>query len=223
MDDACSVEVVSPYLSEEVNLKKRTPFHAQWEIFKIRSWRFLAHHPTCSRYHNHFYKIGSFHFCIGCSMLYSSILLYLILFLAVRPVFRDNVWVISTIPFAGFGLAIIHKIFRIKNKWIKGVFRFSAGFGVGAYCGLLIEILFIPKRWWIAIILAVILLLGNQMYGLSRGYNANRRECIDCPLNAQEPKCNPDKNTNIRVRKIYAIIEEELEKARKQTKSTQKD
>lgn len=213
-------KIVTPYLSEDISLKKKTPFHAQWEIFKIRSWKFLAHHPTCSRYNNHSFKIRSFHFCIGCSMIYSSIILYLILYLALPSVFRFNVWVTSILPFAGFGFAIIHRLLKVKNKWLKAFSRFTAGFGIGAYGALMIQTLFIPKRWWLALILAVLLLLGNQLYGISRGPNANRKKCTNCPLRTQEPTCNPDRNTNIRVRKVYAIVEEELQKTKDRVKKS---
>jgi len=156
-------------------------------------------------------------------MIYSALLLYLILFLTVPSVFRFNVWVISILPFAGFGLAIFHRLLKLKNKWIKAFSRFTAGFGIGAYCALMIQTLFIPRWWWIALILAVLLLLGNQMYGISRGPNANRSKCANCPLRIQEPSCNPDRNTNIKVRKIYAIVEEELQKAKDRIKKPVKN
>jgi len=206
-----SEPIMSPYLSEEVNLKKRTPFHAQWEIFKIRSWRFLAHHPTCSEYKNHYFSFGPIHVCIGCFSIYSAILSYLILFLTIPNVFRYNPWVMSILPFAGFGLAIFHLIFKIKNKWIKAFFRFTAGFGIAAYGALAIATFTETNQWWWGIILLVLLFAGNQLYGMSRGRAANRNKCLECPLREAEPPCLPEKNTNIRVRKIYAIVEEELQ------------
>ena len=90
--------ISSPYLSEEVVLKKRTPFHAQWEIFKIRAWRFLTHHPACSEYKNHYFSIGPLNLCIGCFSIYSAILSYLVLFLTVPSVFRFNPYVMSILP-----------------------------------------------------------------------------------------------------------------------------
>jgi len=217
-----SEEIISPYLTEEVTLKKKTPFHAQLEILRLKEWHFLAHHPTCSRYADHYFTIGKAHFCIGCSMIYSAILLYAILFFAVPTIFRYNGWVIASIPFAGFGLAIIHRLLRLKIKWLKAIFRFIAGFGIGAYWALVIQTFFIPKKWWIAFILILLFFLGNQMYGISRGPGANRKMCRTCPLQEQEPKCDPDRNTNLRIRKVYAIVEEELDKAKQkmQKKST---
>lgn len=220
--------ISSPYLSEEVNLKKRTPFHAQWEIFKIRSWRFLTHHPSCSEYKNHYFSFGPLNLCIGCFSIYSAILSYLILFLTIPSVFRFNPYVMSILPFAGFGLAIIHLIFKIKNKWIKAFFRFAAGFGIAAYGALAIATFTELKQWWLGIILLVILLAGNQLYGVSRGRAANRKECEDCPLHKADPQCLPEKNTNIKVRKIYAIIEEELKvlqekRDKKKAESEQED
>jgi len=204
--------ISSPYLTEEINLKKRTPFHAQWEIFKIRSWRSLAHHPTCSEYKDHYFSIGPLNLCIGCFSIYLAILSYLVLFLTVPSVFRFNPFVISILPFAGFGLAIFHLIFKVKNKWVKAIFRFTAGFGIGAYGALAIATFTEISQWWWGIVLLVILLAGNQTYGMSRGRTANRQICLDCPLREADPPCQPEKNTNIKVRKIYAIIEEELQK-----------
>jgi len=206
-------EIQSPYLSEEVLLKKRTPFQAQMAIFKLRSWKFLAHHPMCSEYEDHFFRVGEVAFCIGCSMIHSAIALYTVLFFALPSVFRYNYWVTASLPFAGFGIAIIHKLIHLKNKWLKAFSRFVAGFGIGAYFALIIQTFFVPKKWWLGLILLVLLFLGNQLYGISRGPMANRKKCQTCPL-GQEGLCDPERNTNIRVRKVYAIIEEELEKAR---------
>lgn len=208
-------EIKSPYLSEEVYLKKRTPFHAQVAIFKLRAWKFLAHHPMCSEYEDHFFRIGEFGFCIGCSMIYSAIFIYAVLFFAVPTIFRYNYWVTSSLPFAGFGLAIIHRLIGLKNKWTKAFSRFVSGFGIGAYLALIIQTFFIPHRWWLGLILFALLFLGNQLYGISRGRNANREKCRTCPLHLNN-SCDPERNTNIRVRKVYAIVEEELEKAQQQ-------
>ncbi|NHJ31872.1 MAG: hypothetical protein FK732_03325 [Asgard group archaeon] len=218
-------EIISPYLTEEVNLKKRTPFHAQWEIFKIKSWRFLTHHPTCSRYKNHYFSFGPIHVCIGCFSIYSAILTYLVLFLTVPSVFRYNIYVLSILPFVGIFISIYHLIFKVKNKWIKGLFRFIVGFGNSTYAALAIAVFTETSKWWWGIIILVTLFLGNQLYGMSRGKAANRKLCDDCPLSKADPPCRPEGNTNIKIRKVYAIIEEELqllqEKANKKKESTQ--
>lgn len=205
-----SVGIYSPYFSEEVELTKKTPFHAMWAILKIRAWRVFGHHPACSQYENHYFKIGGIPFCIGCSSIYSALILYTILFFSLPQIFRYNPYVISILPFAGFGLAIFHLFLKLKNKWIKAFFRFVAGFGIGAYCAIIIAV---PK-WWVRIILAVLILAGNQFYGLSRGKNANTRACSNCPLSHANPPCRPIRNTNIKVRKIHKIVEEELQKTR---------
>lgn len=220
MGDEKQEEIKTPYLSEEVTLKKRTPFHAQMAIFKLRSWKFLAHHPICSQYENHYFRIGDLCFCIGCTMIYSALILYTILFFTIPAVFRFNPWVIASLPFAGFALAIIHRVFRIKNKWLKAFFRFVAGFGIGAYFAVIIQTFFVKKWWWIGFILLALLILGNQLYGISRGPNANRKKCHSCPMREIDPACNPDRNTNIRVRKVYKIVEEELKKYEQQSKKT---
>ena len=89
MCDECSEKIFSPYMTEEVPLKKRTPFHAQLAIFRLKSWKMLAHHPTCSRYSDHYFRVGKISFCVGCSMIYSAVILYAILFFAVPAILWD--------------------------------------------------------------------------------------------------------------------------------------
>ncbi|MFW9924181.1 MAG: hypothetical protein ACFFDW_12930, partial [Candidatus Thorarchaeota archaeon] len=206
-------------ISEEVELSKKTPFHAMWTIIKIRSWRIFGHHPACNQYKNHYFSIGPINFCIGCTSIYTALILYTILFFVAPSVFRYNVYVITILPFAGFGLAIIHVFLNFNNKWIKAFFRFTAGFGIGAY----IAIIIVVPSWWVRIVLAALLLGGNQFYGLSRGRNKNRNKCPDCPLSQADPPCRPIHNTNVKVRKVYQIIQEELQKSKNRVKTPKSD
>ncbi|MHA1435087.1 MAG: hypothetical protein ACTSO7_14695 [Candidatus Heimdallarchaeota archaeon] len=221
MEKEVPEEIISPFRNDDVSLTKRTPFHAQWEIFKIRSWKNFAHHPTCSRYNEHYFSLGKFNICVGCTSIYLGLILYTILFFTVPTVFRERPYVIASLPFAGYGLAIIHLFVKFKNKWIKAFFRFTAGFGIGAYLGIII----IVPSWWVRIVLAVLLLGGNTLYGMSRGKNSNMRKCQDCPLRDADPPCRPIHNTNVRVRKLYNIVEDELEKTRQrmQEKKSQEE
>ncbi|MHA1308306.1 MAG: hypothetical protein ACTSSB_12795 [Candidatus Heimdallarchaeota archaeon] len=214
MEKEVPEEIISPFRNDDVSLTKRTPFHAQWEIFKIRSWKNFAHHPTCSRYNEHYFSLGKFNICVGCTSIYLGLILYTILFFTVPTVFRERPYVIASLPFAGYGLAIIHLFVKFKNKWIKAFFRFTAGFGIGAYLGIII----IVPSWWVRIVLAVLLLGGNTLYGMSRGKNSNMRKCQDCQLRDADPPCRPIHNTNVRVRKLYNIVEDELEKTRQRMK-----
>ena len=207
-------EIQTPYISEDVELPKKTPFHAMWMIFKIRAWRIFGHHPACSNYKDHYFMVGGIPFCVGCTSIYSALLAYTILFFAIPSIFRYNPYVISILPFAGFGLAILHIFLKMKNKWIKAFFRFAAGFGIGAYCAIIIVV---PK-WWVRIVLAILLLAGNQLYGLSRGRNANAQKCQNCPLRESDPPCSPVRNTNIKIRKIHKIVDDELEKVQRKKK-----
>jgi hypothetical protein len=206
--------IETPYLSDEVHLKKVTPFHAQLQIIKYKAWRIFAHHPVCSKYKDHYFKIGQLYFCIGCTMLYSGIFVFTALFFSLPQVFQNNPWVICSIPFAGFGLAISHLIFRFKNKWIKTFLRFIAGIGVGAYLG----IVYLVPDWWLRFALISLLLAGNTYYGKSRGPYKNIEKCFDCPLRKHDPPCDPNLNTLKKINKIYGIVEYELEKIRRENK-----
>ena len=43
-------------------------------------------------------------------------------------------------------------------------------------------------------------------------------KCEDCPLRDADPPCRPIHNTNVRIRKLHNIVEDELEKTRARMK-----
>lgn len=208
-------KIITPYLSEEVNLSKNTPFHVFWEIMKITAWRRFAHHPTCSQYKNHYFSFGKLKLCVGCTSLYSSIIIFFIIYGVEYSFFREFPIILAATFIIGPSSAIFHFIFRPKNKWIKALLRILAGFGIGSFVGLIIFL----RIWWLQFILAFLLAGGYLLYGLMRGSGNNLKYCSDCPLHTAEPACNPNRNTNIKITKINAIIKRELKKEKEKGKS----
>ncbi|MBD3192656.1 MAG: hypothetical protein GF308_18590 [Candidatus Heimdallarchaeota archaeon] len=200
--------IETPYRSDELNLSRITPFHVYWEMLKINSWRFLAHHPICSRYRNHYFKIGPICLCVGCTSMYTGILLYFFLFFLAPSVFQENLYLITILPFFGFSMAILHYLIKSEKKIIKSYLRFSAGVSIGAYFGLII----LTPKWWVRLVLFGLFAAGYSLYGIMRGEGANREKCLTCPLRNADPPCNPDWSTTMKLRKLDEIINNELAK-----------
>ncbi len=205
----------TPYLSEEVELDKTGPIHILFQLMKITAWRRFAHHPTCSVYENHYYKIGRVTLCVGCTSLYSSIILSMIFFFSCMNFFRSNPYILAFTFIIGILGPFFHFAIRPKNKWIKTIFRVSAGIALGAYIGLVVLI----NVWWIRLIMLSFIVGGFSLYGLMRGKRANLRYCESCHLHFADPPCNPHRNTNIKIKKINDFVAEQL----KEKKDKRKD
>ncbi len=201
-------EIITPYLDEEISLSRITPFHVFFEVIKTTAWKRLAHHPTCSQYRNHYFSIGKIKLCVGCTSLYSSIIISLIIYLTIPSVFRDIPRILAILFLFGCSSALIHFLVRPKRKIMKTIFRASAGIGISAYLAIIIFL----RLWWLQLILFLILLAGFFLYGMIRGKGNNMKKCNSCPLHTAEIPCNPIKNTNIRVRKINDLISKEMKR-----------
>lgn len=201
-------EIESPYLNDEISLSRITPFHVFLEMMKITAWRKLAHHPTCSQYKNHYYKIGKLKLCVGCTSLYSSILLSLIIYLTIPSVFRTMPIILAILFLYGCFSALIHFVVRPLTKIMKTISRSSAGIGLGAYLTLIIYL----RLWWLQIILLLFIFAGFTLYGVIRGKGHNLKKCETCPLHTAEIPCCPVKNTDIKIRKLNELVALQLKK-----------
>ncbi len=204
-------KILTPYLSEDVQLKRITPIHVLWAMTKVTAWRNFTHHPTCNKYKNHYFKIRKFKLCVGCTGTYSGIGAFLILYFAV-PSIQLNPIVLPIIFLIGFSSAVLHSLIHLKNKWLKAFLRFCLGFGIGAYIGIII----ISPRWWLRGIFILILFGVIGMFVIIRGTEANLELCDDCSLHSANPPCDPMKNTDLRVKKINDIVDAQLDKFQKQ-------
>ncbi|MHA1205756.1 MAG: hypothetical protein ACTSSL_12630 [Candidatus Heimdallarchaeaceae archaeon] len=205
MRDLKKEEIKSPYLDDEIHLKKLSPLHVYWELIKISAWKNFAHHPTCSVYINHYFNIGGLKLCVGCTSLYSALIIEMILYFIFRSIIESYVIYVTIIGLIGFSAALIQYFAKFENKWIKAVFRFILGIGIGSY----LIIVFITPKWWLQLILASILILSGALYNIMRG-KANIQYCDMCPLHDAEPYCDPFENTRIKTEKIHKIVDEQI-------------
>ncbi|MHA1866738.1 MAG: hypothetical protein ACTSXD_01585 [Candidatus Heimdallarchaeaceae archaeon] len=198
-------EIESPYLDDEIHLKKLSPLHVYWELIKISAWKNFAHHPTCSVYKNHYFNIGGLKLCVGCTSLYSALFFEMILYFIFRDIASNYIIYITITGLIGFSSAVIQYYTKPENKWIKAIFRFILGLGIGSY---LVIVLITPK-WWLKLILASILILSGSLYSIMRG-KANIQYCDICPLHNSEPYCDPFENTRIKAEKINKLVDEQI-------------
>ncbi|MFW9852084.1 MAG: hypothetical protein ACFFDS_04030 [Candidatus Thorarchaeota archaeon] len=212
-------EIETPYLSEEIHLKKITPLRVIWEMFKLTSWQNFAHHPTCSVYKNHYLSIGRIKLCVGCTSLYSMLGVFLIIFFPANNFFRTNVIILPIVYVFGIFTFCLHLLIRPENKWIKVLFRGSLGLGIGAY----IAIIVLGPTWWIRLILGILIPIEIALFFIVRGKRANLELCDSCPLHFADPPCDPMKNTEIRAAKINQLIDTQIEGLKRRSIDTKED
>lgn len=199
--------IQSPYLDEEVDLRKITPFHVELALLKVTAWKRIAHHPTCSRYKNHYFTLGTWHFCVGCTMMYSGIGLTLGSFFLFDEFFQNHLVLIPIAYFLGIGVSLIHPLIKPESKWLKSVFRFFLGIGLGAYiCAIIILPFLSAKLLLIGIVLVTTALYSSLRISDSSDY------CSECPLASADLAfpCDPVNNTQVKMEKIKSLIQERL-------------
>ncbi len=199
--------IETPYLSEEIQLTKVTPLRVIWAMFKLTSWQNFAHHPTCSVYKNHYFSIGRIKLCVGCTSFYSMIGAALIVFFAANEFFENNPIILPIVYLYGIGGLALHIFFRPKNKWLKAFFRASFGLGIGAY----ITIIILGPTWWLRLILIGFIPFELALFFIIRGPRANLELCETCALHTADPPCDPMKNTELKSKKLNAMIDKQIE------------
>ncbi|MHA1955120.1 MAG: hypothetical protein ACW96U_14365 [Candidatus Heimdallarchaeaceae archaeon] len=199
-------EIITPYLSEEINLTKATPLRAIWEMVRITAWQNFAHHPTCSQYKKHYFSIGKVKLCVGCTSLYSMVVVSLIAFFAAFDFFRANAIILPIVYVYGILAFGVHLLIRPEKKWLKSFFRASLGLGAGAYLAVII----LGPVWWIRLILIAFIPFEIALFYTVRGKKANLAICDDCPLHHADPPCDPMKNTEIRINNLNSFIDSQI-------------
>ncbi|MHA1686203.1 MAG: hypothetical protein ACTSYD_07290 [Candidatus Heimdallarchaeaceae archaeon] len=203
-------EIITPYLSEEVELKKADPFHVLIAQLKINAWQWFAHHPTCSRYKNHYFTIGKVHLCVGCTSVYSVFTVFLIFFAIYRDFFVQNFILLPLLFLYGVIISLLHLIIKPENKAVKSFSRASLGLGGGAYVAMTI----IAPQWYLKLALAIIAFMMVMLYARLR-QGANLELCETCPMKFHDPPCDPIANTERKMQKLNAIIDIEIAKLKR--------
>jgi len=203
-------EIITPYLSEEINIRKATPLRAIWEMVRITAWQNFAHHPTCSQYKQHYFSIGKIKLCVGCTSFYSMIIASLIAFFAAYDFFRANAIILPIVYVYGILAFGMHLLIRPEKKFLKSFFRASLGLGAGAYLAVII----LGPVWWTRLILIIFIPFEIGLFFSVRGKKANLAICDTCPMHQANPPCDPMKNTEIRINKLNSFIDSQIDSLR---------
>ncbi len=206
-------KIFSPYRETDIEVNKSSQLHYLWNKFKISSWTYLAHHPTCSRYRNHIFKIGSMYLCVGCTSSIIGFIIYSIVFYSFMEFFKTNPINNGYVTIFGVLLALIQLMLNPQNKWIKAFMRFSLGLGLGGYVALVVLV----PSWNLKISLFVMLFFASILYNDIRK-NKNTILCKNCSLRKADPPCNPHRNTEMKLEKLKDIKNKEKEKKKKNVK-----
>jgi len=96
---------------------------------KIIKRLILTHHPNCDKFKNHTFKIGKYHFCIGCFIGYPTALvgIFVIQFLNLVKSF-DSIYFIS-IALPLIATFLLSPLNLTKLKSIKFIQKFFIGLG----------------------------------------------------------------------------------------------
>jgi uncharacterized membrane protein len=138
-----------------------------------------AHHPHCERHHNHLLWVWGHPLCLGCTCMYSGIIIGLPLTLTVEWSFvAVEVWFFSHL------LLLLPTLIqpRIQKKLYKIVARFMLGLGVSSYILSGLLLISPPFSVWafrISILIFFVFLHRLLKYIRNR-YTYN--PCSDCPL-----------------------------------------
>lgn len=199
-------EIYTPYLSDDIELKKLTPVHVLIAQLKINAWQWFAHHPVCSRYKNHYFTIGNIHLCVGCTSVYTTFVISLILFLKYQFFFIEHFIILPLLFLYAVIISMLHVVFKPEKKVIKAFSRASLGLGGAAYITMIIFV----NKWYIALILGLMAFIMVLLYGeLRKG--ANLALCQTCPMKYHDPPCDPILNTERKMAKLNRLIDEQIE------------
>jgi len=177
-----------------------------WErrVWWAWTWWFqFAHAPLCHRFQSDTFRLGRFHLCRSCTLLYAG----LVAALAVGVGVDSTGWW----PLVAVGSLLVPLIVlsepRLYSRFprpVKDVLRMVAG----AFLGLLLGLLITPW-WW------VVLAAAGPLYLLRRGFTRTRQQvkahdCDGCPELGYPGVCSGYARQAEAIRGYSNVIEEEL-------------
>ena len=156
--------------------------------------KYLAHHPSCYKFDNHVYRLGSLILCVGCTNVILGFLIYTILFFSFFDFFRTTPLISGITAALGVSIALFQVFLTPTNKWLKSMFRFYLGIGLGGYTSLIVLMAGLRDvigDYFILIQIVFFLLLipGIYLYNILRG-DSPYIECRECDEKFLEESCD---------------------------------
>ena len=163
-------------------------------ILKASGPLLISHHPDCARFKDHTFKIGDHRVCLGCSVIYPTIIVVLIVsyfFKGAHPVPRE--WYL--LP-TGLVLTSL-KLVTINSRVLKIFMNILVGLGISFS---LIGIFALPFETYVRITILIIFFL---MTGLIAGYRFEKKIKIcdrECEYRRDWSRCPGLRDVYSRIR-----------------------
>ncbi len=182
---------VKPEEMQSGSSKKKKSFSYRVRIF---SMQYLVHHPSCDKFDNHVFRIGSLFLCVGCTSVFLAFISYSVVFFSMLPFFTSFPYANGIFAAFGVAMALIQVFLKPNNKLIKILFRSSLGIGLGAYTALIVQVSNLSSQigsftFLIQIALFLLLIPGVFLYNVLRG-DSPYLECKECSIKYIEPSCD---------------------------------
>jgi hypothetical protein len=168
-------------------------------ILKAAKPLLLSHHPNCKKFESHTLDIKGHRICLGCLVIYPTVILTLILLSILNFKFDEYyLWFYILI-----GAAVVTlKLIDSENKGFKVIVNFITGLGAGF---VIFGIFILPIDLWVAILFLILFVLFT---GFLAGYKFDKemKVCInECEYKRDWSRCPGLKDVYAR---IYAIENE---------------
>ena len=156
--------------------------------------QYLAHHPVCKKFDNHVFRIGQLFLCVGCTSVFLAFISYTVVFFSLISFFNLYPYVNGGFAAFGVSMALLQVFIKPKNKWLKAIFRFWLGIGLGAYTAIIVQVSQLDSvlgfyTIFIQIALFLLLIPGVLLYNILRG-DSPYMECQECEIKFSEPTCD---------------------------------
>jgi len=163
----------------------------QDEITKLRQINsvmirsIFAHHPNCSQYDHHVLHLGKWRFCLGCTGMYSAILLGFVVDLLVFQ-WRSllGMWSRLALGLVFFVPALIQLRWKSSHKSIKFAMRFSLGISIW----FLLSTIIYATTFVYQLIFILLFMLGVYLYATSQA-SKQLLQCEQCRYNQEYDSC----------------------------------
>lgn len=144
---------------------------------KMFSFFYFSHHPLCKNYRKEVFGIRGHYFCKGCSEVYGSVFLTIVLTFMVQSLQSFNLYSLLIIAILSILPSVIGNFYHFKIRIIKDFIRIILGIGLGI---ALSQVFFSPTLEG-KIIVLVMILIAYFLFLFTRTRLTSQHQYHLCP------------------------------------------
>lgn len=147
----------------------------------------LSHHPLCTNFQHHVFRVRSLHFCIGCFLGYPAAVIGILSYTGLKSAFGLDYLTLLVIGIGMVSSLSLSLTRLTRKKPVKYLQKILMGFGSAL---ILCTVWFVVNDpWWIQLILTIgIYLLLNLFLSLVHVFTHNKI-CKNCKIKQSDPNC----------------------------------